>query len=89
MSVSFHADASASDFRTVCTQPAGEGCRADVTDLDPGTQYRFQVYAVNSQGASPAGSIGQSQCAMLDAVVAFSCTDLCALLTSSFCSEIL
>lgn len=85
----FHADASASDFRTVCTQPAGEGCRADVTDLDPGTQYRFQVYAVNSQGASPAGSIGQSQCAMLGIVLAFSCTDVCALLNNSIRFEFL
>ena len=54
------ADASASDFRTVQTQAAAAGCRADVLDLTPGTQYRFQVYAVNSQGASPASSIGQS-----------------------------
>ena len=54
------ADASASDFRTVQTQAAAAGCKADVLDLTPGTQYRFQVYAVNSQGASPASSIGQS-----------------------------
>ncbi|KAL0040936.1 hypothetical protein WJX79_010532 [Trebouxia sp. C0005] len=53
-------DASASDFRTVQTQAAAAGCRADVLDLTPGTQYRFQVYAVNSQGASPASNIGSA-----------------------------
>ena len=53
------AGASTSGFKTVQTQPAVQGCRADVQDLTPGTQYFFQVYAVNSQGASPASSIGQ------------------------------
>ena len=52
--------ASTSDFKTVQTQAAAAGCRADVQDLSPGTQYFFQVYAVNSQGASPASSIGQT-----------------------------
>ena len=53
---------SSSEFRTVLTQLAASGCRADVPDLSPGTQYRFQVYAINSQGASPASSIGEQNC---------------------------
>lgn len=53
------AGASTSGFKTVQTQPATQGCRADVQDLMPGTQYFFQVYAVNNQGASPASSTGQ------------------------------
>lgn len=52
------AGASPSDFRTVLTQVAASGCKANVQDLTPGTQYHFQVYAVNNQGASPASSIG-------------------------------
>ena len=49
---------SALNFKTVLVQPAQQGCHAEVADLEPGTEYSFQVYAVNSQGASPASSTG-------------------------------
>ena len=63
-----NAGAAALGFRTVQTQPATLGCRADVHDLTPGTHYTFQVYAVNSQGASPASNLGQSPSAWVHAV---------------------
>ncbi|KAL3147790.1 Fibronectin type III domain-containing protein 3B, variant 2 [Trebouxia sp. C0010 RCD-2024] len=52
--------ASNSGFKTVQTRSATEGCRANVHDLMPGTQYFFQVYAVNNQGASAASGTGSA-----------------------------
>lgn len=52
------AGATSSGFKTVLVQPAAQGCHALVQDLEPGTQYSFQVYAINTEGASPASSTG-------------------------------
>ena len=63
------AGATSSGFKTVLVQPAAQGCLAQVQDLEPGTQYSFQVYAINTEGASPASSTG------IPSVLLVKCTD--------------
>jgi hypothetical protein len=46
------------EFATVPMKDHGMSCQADITSLEPGTDYLLRVYATNDQGSSPASTVG-------------------------------